>query len=179
MKLLFAAILSAAVALASPASAEVVERGADHFILRYQAALEASPEDLIGAVKHIGAWWNPAHTYSGDADNLSMALAPGACFCERLADGSVFEHGAVHEYDAATGVLIHAALGPLHGKAERADWSIGWTGSDGGRGLVMTYVVQGPGLGALAGPVDQVMGEQFQRLVHFVEYGEPPPEPGV
>jgi hypothetical protein len=167
-------LIAAAFALAaSPASAEVVERSADHFVLRYAVALEASPADFIDALEHIGEWWSPAHTYSGDARNLSLMLDPGTCFCEAMPDGSAFEHGAVYEYDPGTGVLIDAALGPLKGKATLANWSIGWTGANRGTELVMSYVVRGEGLGAMADGVDAVMGEQFQRMVHFVEYGEP------
>ncbi len=167
-------IIAAASALAaSPASAEVVERSADHFVLRYAVAMEASPEDFIDALEHIGEWWNPSHTYSGDSRNLSLMLDPGTCFCEAMPDGSAFEHGAVYEYDAGTGVLIDAALGPLKGKTTLANWSIGWTGANRGTELIMSYVVRGEGVGAIADGVDAVMGEQFQRMVRFVEYGEP------
>lgn len=168
-----ALIAAALTLLAGPAAADVVERGADHFVLRYDVALEAGPEDFIDALEHIGEWWNPSHTYSGDARNLNLALDPGTCFCEVLPDGSTFEHGAVYEYDPGTGVLIHAALGPLKGKAEVYDWSIGWTGANRGSELVMTYVIRGEGLGAMADDVDAVMGDQFRRMVHFIEYGEP------
>ncbi|HEX8661971.1 MAG TPA: hypothetical protein VF686_08885 [Brevundimonas sp.] len=167
-------IAVAALALsATPAAAEVVERSADHFVLRYAVALEAVPADFIDALEHIGEWWNPAHTYSGDARNLSLALDAGTCFCEAMPDGSTFDHGGVYEYDPATGVLIDAALGPLRGKTTLSNWSIGWTGANRGTELVMSYVVRGEGLGAMADGVDTVMGEQFQRMVHFVEYGEP------
>lgn len=168
-----ALIAAALTLLADPAAADVVERSADHFVLRYDVALEAGPEDFIDALEHIEEWWNPAHTYSGDARNLNLSLDPGTCFCEALPDGSTFEHGAVYEYDPGTGVLIHAALGPLKGKAEVYDWSIGWTGANRGSELVMTYVIRGEGLGAMADDVDAVMGDQFRRMVHFIEYGEP------
>jgi hypothetical protein len=168
--------LTAAAALAlsaTPAAAEVVERSADHFVLRFAVALEASPEDFIDALEHIGEWWNPSHTYSGDARNLSLALDAATCFCEALPDNATFEHGWVSEYDPETGVLLEAPLGPLKGRTTVADWSIGWTGANRGTELVMSYVVRGEGIGAMADGVDKVMGEQFLRMVHFVEYGEP------
>lgn len=167
-------IAAAALALsATSAAAEVVERSADHFVLRYAVALEASPEDFIDALEHIGEWWNPSHTYSGDARNLSLALDVGTCFCEAMPDGSVFEHGWVDEYDPGTGVLIEAPLGPLKGKTTVSNWSIGWTGANRGWELVISYVVRGEGIGAMADGVDRVMGEQYLRMVHFIEYGEP------
>jgi hypothetical protein len=165
----------AVLALATPAAAEVVERSADHFVLRYDVAIEGSREDFIDALEHIGEWWNPAHTYSGDARNLNLALDVGTCFCEALPDGSTFEHGWVSEYDPETGVLLEAPLGPLKGRTTVADWGIGWTGANRGMEVVMTYVVRGEGIGAMADGVDGVMGQQFSRMIRFIEYGPEAP----
>lgn len=165
----------AALGAANTVAAEVVERDADHFVLRYALAMEAPAEDVRAAVGDIHRWWNPAHTYSGDSANLSLDLSPGGCFCERLKDGSTFEHGIVREADPETGVLLEAALGPLKGRAVMARWAFGWTGSGGE--VVMTYVVRGQGLGALADPVDRVMQDQYGRLIHYIDYGEPPTAP--
>jgi hypothetical protein len=161
---------------ATAASAEVIEKDADHFVLRYSVGLETTPEDIYGAIAEVGQWWNPAHTYSGDSANLTLPLNVGACFCEALKDGTNFEHGIVVEADPDLGVLLAAPLGPLKGKTTRADWSISW--SDGNRGyeLIMTYVVRGPGVGAFAEPVDGVMHDQFGRLAHFIEYGPAAPD---
>ena len=155
------------------ASAEVVERSPDHFVLRYVSLMEAPVEDAWPALGDIGQWWDGAHTYSGQAGNMSIILAPGGCFCEANVNGGVFEHGRVAEANSETGVLLNAPLGPLKGKATRADLSIGWSGANSGLELVMTYVVRGPGIGAWADGVDGVMSTQFYRLVRFIEYGEP------
>ncbi len=174
VKAAFAAFVLSAfatAALATNARAEVIEKDADHFVLRYSVALETTPEDIYGAIGDIGQWWDSAHTYSGDAHNLTLPLEVGACFCEALADGKTFEHGRVVAADPETGVLLDAPLGPLKGKATKADWSLGWSGVAGGWEMVMTYVVRGPGLGAFAEGVDGVMQGQFSRWVHFAEYG--------
>jgi hypothetical protein len=175
LKSLLAAV--AALTLATPAAAEVVERSADHFVLRYTSVMETTQDDLIASVEDIGNWWNPAHTYSGDAHNLSLTLDPGTCFCEALPDGSTFEHGWVSEYDPETGVLLEAPLGPLTGRTPLADWGIGWTGGPSGAGweVVMTYVVRGPGLGAYADGVDAVMQDQFNRFTRYIHYGPEAP----
>ncbi len=161
---------------ATPVAAQVIERSDDHFALRYEIDLDSPPDDLWTALGEVGVWWDPAHTYSGDASNMSLVLEPGGCFCERLADGTDFEHGRVVESDRETGVLLDAPLGPLKGKAETARWSIGWTGSPlgGGWRLVITYGVRGPGVGAWADGVDAVMRGQYGRLTHFLHYGEAP-----
>jgi hypothetical protein len=163
--------------MAAPASAEVVSRTADGFVLRYETTLETTPEEAWVAVGEVGRWWNGAHTYSGAATNLTLPLTVGACLCEALADGTLFEHGRITVADPETGVLLDAPLGPLKGKATKAQLSLGWTGANRGMRLVMTYVIEGPGLGALAGPVDGVMADQFARYAHFVEYGETPDAP--
>lgn len=41
-------------ALADPAAAEVVERSADHFVLRYEVGLETRPEDIYAAIGEVG-----------------------------------------------------------------------------------------------------------------------------
>lgn len=167
-----AAVAGIALLSGVPAAAEVVERHADGFTLRFEIALETTPEDLLGSIGEIGRWWDGAHSYSGDAANMTLALEPEGCFCEALADGTMFEHGRVVSIDPMTGVLLNAPLGPLNGKATKADLGFGWAGANRGWTVVMTFVVEGPGLGAFADPVDGVIGGAFSRYVRFVEYGE-------
>lgn len=170
-------ILSAALAvmlMATGATAEVVSRTSDGFVLRREVTLETTPDDSWTAVGEVGRWWNGAHTYSGAATNMTLPLEVGACFCEALADGTIFEHGRVTQADAATGVLLDAPLGPLKGKAIRADLGLSWASEGPGLTLTMTFTVEGPGLGAFAGPVDGVMSDQFSRWVRYVETGEAP-----
>ena len=169
--------LSAALAvmlMATGASAEVVSRTADGFVLRYEVAVETTPDDAWVAVGEVGRWWNGAHTYSGTATNMTLPLQVGGCLCEALADGTIFEHGRVTRADPQAGVAIDAPLGPLKGKATRADLDLTWANEGRGLKLAMTFTVEGPGLGAFAGPVDGVMGDQFARWVHYVETGETP-----
>ena len=163
-----------AMLLATGAQAEVVSRSADGFVLRYEVALETTPDDAWIAVGEVGRWWNGAHTYSGSATNMTLPLEVGSCLCEALADGTVFEHGRVTQADPQTGVVLDAPLGPLKGKATRADLSLGWVAEGLGLKLTMTFAGDGTGLGAFAGPVDGVMGDQFSRWAHYVEYGETP-----
>lgn len=175
----FPAICAALTALCvAPAGrAEIIERSADHFVLRYAVAMDAPAADVWSGVGDLALWWNPAHTYGGDTANLTFAPVPGGCFCEKMKDGTIFEHGVIREVDPETGVLIDAALGPLKGKTTMARWAFGWTGSGGD--VVMSYVVRGPGLGAFADAVNGVMQDQYSRLIHYIDYGEPPTEPFV
>lgn len=165
-------ITAAALSLASAASAEVVSHTADGFVLRQEVRLETTPDKALSGLGDVGRWWNGDHTYSGSGANLTLPLAVGACLCEALADGAVFEHGRITALDAASGVELEAPLGPLKGKTTRAQLSFAWTPAERGLKLIMTYVVEGPGLGGFAGPVDGVMSDQFARYARYVEYGE-------
>jgi hypothetical protein len=159
-------VLTAALALfAEPAAAEVVERHADGFTLRMSAPVSVGWGQAFAAVGDVGRWWNPDHTYSGDAASLSLPLETGACFCERLGDGSDFEHGRVVAIDPRREVRLEAPLGPLNGRARSAALTFGWSNTIDGEAqvLTLTYVVEGEGLGALAEPVDQVLTDQFTR----------------
>ena len=173
LKSAIAAVVAGIVLLSAvPAAAGVVERHADGFTLRFEVAMETTPEDLLGSLGEIGKWWDGAHSYSGDAGNMTLVTEPGGCFCEALADGTTFEHGRVVSIDPATGVLLNAPLGPLKATATRADLHFGWASVNRGWTVVMTFVVEGPGMGAYADGVDGVMGGAFARYVRNVENGE-------
>ena len=168
-----ALIAMAFVAVAAPASAEVISRSADGFVLRFAVGVEAVPADVVAAVSELPQWWDPAHTYTGDAANLSLAFEEGGCWCERLADGTIFEHAVVTGI-MADGVTMTAPLGPLHGKATKAELTFGSEAGNRGRLVTVDFVIEGPGLGAFADPVNGVMDGAFDRFVHQIEYGEPP-----
>lgn len=170
-----AALLGATfILLAAPASAEVVSRSENGFVLRFEMQSDASPEQMIAAVRALPEWWDPAHTYTGDADNLSLAFEPGGCWCEARADGTTFRHAEVVEI-APNRVTMNAPLGPLHGRATRADlaWTIG--GHTPGDTIALQFTVEGPGLGPMADPVHTVMSQGWSRYVHYLTSGEAPP----
>ena len=178
LKSLMAAVVLALAA--TPVAAEVVARNADAFTLRYSVTMETSAGDVVLAIGSIGEWWDGAHTYSGEASNLSIGLDPGACFCERLADGAVFEHGRVVALDDDH-LLLDAPLGPLKPRATRADLTFSWPDAGTtGVAVTLTFRVEGEGLGAMADRVDTVMQGQFNRFTRYVEYGpeaQPPSSP--
>ena len=163
----------ALLAATTDARAEVVSRSSDGFVLRFAVGVEAAPEDVVTAVSELPQWWDPAHTYTGDLANLSLVFEEGGCWCEKLADGTVFEHAVVTEITADR-VTMNAALGPLHDKATKAELIFGSEPENRGRLVTVDFVVEGPGLGALADGVNMVMDQAFDRLVHQIEYGEPP-----
>lgn len=159
--------------LAAPASAEVVQRSADSFTLHYSETAGVGRGDVLMAIESVAAWWDSAHTYSGEAANLRLDLTPGGCLCEALADGTTFEHGRVTAFDDDQ-LTLDAPLGPLKGRATRADLTFSWsepawpTNGDETR-VTLSFVIEGPGLGAFADAVDQVMQGQYDRLLHLID----------
>ena len=80
-------------AAVGPAKAEVVESSDSGFLARNEALINAAPLRVYSALtERIASWWDPAHTFSGDARNLSIDPKPGGCFCERLADNGGVRH---------------------------------------------------------------------------------------
>ena len=159
---------SVARAIATPASAEVFEKHDDAFVLMFEAAVDRPPDAIIGAIGQLSQWWDSSHTYSGDADNLSLALMRDGCWCEAMPDGSMFEHGRVVTVtDSMVG--INAPFGPLKGVATKSDLVLTWRVEQGVWTLRGIYVVRGPGTGAMAEPVDGVMQIQFDNLVRLIQ----------
>lgn len=167
------AAAAAVFALATPASAEVVQRTADSFTLRYQVGAEIDPADIPGTMADVGRWWDSAHTYSGDAANITVDLTPGGCWCEKLADGTDFEHARVVSVNADS-LVFDAPFGPLKGRTTRAVLTVSWPPANAGWTPTWTMTVEGPGIGAMADPVDGVMGAGFQRWIRYLEYGDAP-----
>ena len=77
------------VILAGPLRGEVVETTAAGFLVRNTAAMNAPPANVYAALTDkVGGWWDPAHTFSHDARNLSLdarAVAASASGCRTAA----------------------------------------------------------------------------------------------
>lgn len=167
--MLKAFIAAAALALgAAPAQAEIVSRSADGFTLRFHAPAKMDPADFTASVAALPRWWDDDHTFSGSAANLSLALEPGGCWCETLADGATFEHARVRSVSQNL-ILLDAPLGPLSGKAARAELTIRWSAGERGLTPMWSFEVEGPGTGALTDGVHAVMDAGFKRWVAWLE----------
>ena len=103
-----------ALALASPREAEVVSASSNGFEVRETvnvATLLRRRLSLHSA--SVGSWWDPEHTYSGSAANLSLDAEPGGCFCERLPNGGGVEHMRVTYVAPGKRIVLTGSLGPL------------------------------------------------------------------
>jgi len=155
--------------LASPlAQAELRDAGPGGFTTRHVVDLAVPPAELYRVlVEEVSQWWDPAHSWSGDAANLYIEAKPGGCFCERLADGGWVEHLHIVYLAPGKEIRLQGALGPLQqmGLQGAMSWLI--EPIENGSRLSFTYIVHGyqeDGFKALGPGVDSVIGMQLQRL---------------
>jgi hypothetical protein len=170
------AAIAAATVLACPVRAEVVEATPGGFQVKETAEIAAPAAKVWTALGEYGAWWSSKHTWSGDAKNLSLDLKAGGCLCETLPNGGGAHHMSVIFAAPGKTAILEGTLGPLmfSGAAGHLIWQL--TDKDGHTSLTQTYDVGGyypGGLDKLAPAVDGVLGEQLERLKHYVETGKP------
>lgn len=168
MKMRKLAVLIAASA-ATPAAAEVKSSSAMGFELEAKVAVAASAADAYAALGRIHEWWDPQHSYSAKAGNLTLSPRAGGCFCEKLEGGGTVEHLRVVFARPGRMLRLQGGLGPL--QAQAAAGTLTWTltplGTGTGTEISQSYAVAGyfpAGADKLAPLVDAVMTEQLQRL---------------
>lgn len=168
-----AAIASAVLAV-PVATAEVTAAGAAGFEVREQAHIGAPPDAVYAALLAPKRWWDPKHTYSGDARNLTLNARAGGCWCETLPGGGSVEHLSIVYLAPGKAIRFRGALGPLQAMGVAGSLTIKLTAVGGGTDLVLTYAVGGyskDGFDDLAKAVDGVLGSQVARLVKLAETG--------
>lgn len=160
-------------ALAGTASAEVVAAWDAGFRLENKAKVAASPDKVWAALGQVGSWWDSAHSYTGDAANMSMPLEAGACFCEAFPDGGGVEHGRViMAWPAQKTLRFEGGLGPLQDEGVAAAMTfIVKPAEGGGSQIVQTYNVGGvrPEMAKNAALIDSVVGAALKRLAAYAD----------
>ena len=173
MRLGAVAMAGLGLALAVPASAEVVEQGESNFVTRDSASVAATPRQTWLALIKPSAWWNDDHTWSGSAANLSLVPSAGGCFCETIPgegdiplDGSV-QHMVVIQAYPDKALRMRGALGPLQAVPANGILTITLTAMDGGTEVKWEYHVAGVTgfpIETIAAAVDGVMSQQLRGL---------------
>jgi uncharacterized protein YndB with AHSA1/START domain len=158
----------------------VKQSAADGFLIALSAPVKADAQTSWTAITQPQRWWSSEHTWSGKASNLSLKAEAGGCYCERWTGGSA-EHGRVTMALPNKLLRLDTALGPLQEFALKGVLSF-WikSGDDGATTLEVEYRVNGAsgsGLDEFAPKVDEVLGEQFARLVRLLDSGNPEPPP--
>ena len=158
--------------------AEVADAAANGFTYKTTLSLKASPEGVYQRLLSVGQWWSSAHTFSGDAHNLSIDAKPMGCWCETLPNGGGVRHMEVVLVMPGKKLVMTGGLGPLQSLGATGSMTVKLSPEQDGTKLEVSYAVTGympGGMNALAGPVDQVLNEQFTRLKNYVEKGNPAP----
>jgi uncharacterized protein YndB with AHSA1/START domain len=169
--------LTALLVLAGTSGQSAPEVTSTGFLVKLEASINAPAAKVYEAlIEQIGSWWNPDHTYSHDAKNLSIDPRPGGCFCEKLPNGGGVEHLRVVYIAAPQLVRFSGTLGPLQasGLAGSMTWKL--NGSAKNTRVQLSYSVGGfidGGFEKIAPAVESMLSDQLNRLKLFVETGKP------
>jgi Polyketide cyclase / dehydrase and lipid transport len=173
--LVHALATTGAVALAVPtAIAEVTGVGGSGFEVREQAHIAAAPDAVYAALLRPQRWWDPEHTYSGDARRLTLDAKVGGCWCETMPGGGSVEHLVILYLVPGKAVRFRGALGPLQAMGVTGSMTVKLAAAGGGTELTLTYDVGGyvkDGFDDLSKAVDNVLGSQVARLKKLIETG--------
>lgn len=162
---------------AQEARAEILSATPTGFSIRHVVeAPSVSPPTVWAGLADIGKWWDPEHTYSQDARNLTLDVAVRGCLCERTGLYSGVEHAHVIYVQPPKMLRLSGALGPLQqfGVSGALTWQIEVAG--GGSRITLTYNVGGYAdrpLSEWAPIVDEVLGTQAKRFGRFITTGSP------
>lgn len=178
--LLAAGLIGSAV----PASAEVVQRSDAGFVVRVTGEVKASPAEAWKAFTTPSLWWSSAHTFSGDAANMTLDPVANGCFCEKMPvpkgasptqkAGSVM-HMRVIYAEPERALRLSGALGPLQSEAVNGTMTVTFKSVDGAGGkgtrILWEYVVGGYmryKTETISTAVDKVLGEQIGGLTKLL-----------
>lgn len=155
--------------------AAVTDSSPGGFTSKLTLPIQAAPDQVYRAlVRNVGDWWDSAHTFSGDAHNLSIEEKPMGCFCEKFPGAGGARHMQVVNFSPGKKLVMLGGLGPLQSLAATGSLTILLAPDENGTKIDVTYAVGGyfaGGLNTLAAPVDGVLTQQFNRLKNYVEHG--------
>lgn len=190
-KLAFHAILGMAAACSmTAANAEVTNTAANGFTVQHQTVISGDNEAVWKAMIAPSRYWNPDHSWSGNAENFYLVPQAGGCFCELIrttsddniksSEGSVQHMRVVYARNGKM-LRLSGALGPLQSEAVTGTLTMVLQPQGDSTAVRFTYKVGGymefP-VDQIAPAVDGVIGEQLTRLAAL--FGEPEnPDAGV
>jgi len=149
------------------AAADVKKAAPDGMVIQIKAEVPLDRDAAWARLLNIPTWWNGEHTYSGQADKLSIDAVAGGCWCEFWSGGEV-EHGRVMAVRPREMIRFSSALGPLQemGVSGVLTWTLSAGSSPSKTAITFDFNVTGSslsGLDKLAAVVDLVLTEQITR----------------
>ncbi len=158
----------------------MLDSSSNGFTVKVAFTVKTAPADVYKKLVHdVGEWWNPAHTFSGSAHNLSIDDKPMGCFCEKFPGGGGVRHLEVVFAAPGKSLVMTGGLGPMQSIAATGSMRIQLTAAEGATKLEMIYSVAGylpAGMQTWAKPADGMLTEQFTRLQNYIEHGNPIPK---
>jgi uncharacterized protein YndB with AHSA1/START domain len=170
-----AAVAFALVAMQCAAHGEVVDQQPNGFSLQEKEQIAAPPDKVYAALIDIGHWWSSAHSFSGDARNMTLDARGGGCWCETIpkTGGSVL-HMTVVYADPGKLLRLRGALGPFQSTGMDGAMNIVLTPNEQGTQVQIVYNLGGyvlNGYQSLPTSADGVLGLQLFRLKQLIETG--------
>jgi len=160
--------------LVAGARCEVVDQQANGFSLQHTETINAPPDKVYAALIDPSKWWDSAHTFSGDAKNMTFDARAGGCWCETLKNGGSVQHMTVILADPGKVLRLRGALGPFQSTGMEGTMNIVFEPKGSGTNLVVAYNLGGyiwGGYQSLPKTADGVFGLQFYRLKQLIETG--------
>lgn len=130
--------------LAAPAA--VQQSAADGFLVTHAFESAAPAARIYVALSTPARWWDPAHTWSGDAANLHLEPRVGGCFCERWGERGA-EHLRVVWAAPPAELRLQGGLGPLQEMGVAGLLRYQLKRSDSGTRVELSYRVSGDKIG--------------------------------
>ena len=170
-----AAVAFALVAMQCAAHGEVVDQQPNGFSLQEKEQIAAPPDKVYAALIDVGHWWSSAHSFSGDAKNMTLDARGGGCWCETIPKtGGSVQHMTVVYADPGKMLRMRGALGPFHATGMEGAMNIVLTPNKQGTEVQMVYNLGGyvlNGYQSLPTSADGVLGLQLFRLKQLIETG--------
>jgi uncharacterized protein YndB with AHSA1/START domain len=154
--------------------ADVAEQTANGFSIETKEQIAAPPDKVYATLIDPARWWNSAHTFSGNAANMTFDARAGGCWCETLKSGGSVQHMTVVYADPGKLLRLRGALGPFQSTGMDGAMNIVLVPKAGGTQLIVVYNLGGfvaGGYGALPKSADGVLNLQFYRLKQLIETG--------
>ena len=171
MSLRLSLVACLSVLFSGAATADVIEASPDHFVLRQEATSSLSPQEMWQRLINPATWWHPEHSYSGNADNLTLDVQAGGLWKEEWDGGSV-THGEVIFVNPGVQLRLDAPFGPLQAIGAKTIWTITISAEGEGSRVVFDEISHGvpsSKLDELAPAVDFVKTEAIRRLTAVEE----------
>lgn len=149
------------------ARAEVKASAPGGFMTSTSCDVDLSAEEAYEKlVSEFSLWYDASHSYSGQADRLSLDLEK-ACMLERLPNGGFVRHMEIVYHQPGKMLRMTGGLGPLQGMGVAGALSFGFEESGGQTRVTLTYNVSGAEflqLDKIADPVDGVLTSQLKSF---------------